>query len=106
MGNCFGVQDAKTLAFQIQVKEKEKEITRMKETLMAKDRLMLQDTQEMQEVAKLRELLLLNALRELRQERSSLMKKNNLIYLLNRQLVKHLNNEKTLNASLKQLYPG
>ena len=92
MGNCFGVQDAKTLAFQIQVKEKEKEITRMKETLMAKDRLMLQDTQEMQEVAKLRELLLLNALRDLRQDGSSLRTKNNQISLLNRQLVKHLNN--------------
>ena len=103
MGNCFGVQDAKTLAFQIQVEEKEKEITRMKVTLMAKDRIMLQDSQEMQEVSKLRELLLLNKLRELGQERSSLRTKNDQLFLLNGQLARNLNKEKMLNASLKQL---
>ena len=103
MGNCFGVQDAKTLAFQIQVNEKEKEITRIKDTLMAKDRIMLQDSQEMQEFSKLRELLLLNKLRELGQERSSLRTKNDQLFLLNRQLARNLNNEKILNASLKQL---
>jgi hypothetical protein len=103
MGNCFGVQDAKTLAVQIQVEEKEKEITRMKVTLMAKDRIMLQDSQEMQEVSKLRELLLLNKLRELGQERSSLRTKNDQLFLLNGQLARNLNTEKMLNASLKQL---
>ena len=103
MGNCFGVQDAKTLAFQIQVNEKEKEITRIKGTLMAKDRIMLQDSQEMQEFSKLRELLLLNKLRELGQERSSLRTKNDQLFLLNRQLARNLNNEKILNASLRQL---
>ena len=102
MGNCFGVEDAKPLEVQILLKEKENEIIRMKEAIIAMDRRMLQDSQEMQELAKLREMLLLNALRELGQKRSYLETKNYQISLLNRQLTKDLNMEKTLNASLKQ----